>query len=476
MTFSVAVIGRPNVGKSTLFNRLTGKRHAIVDDTPGVTRDRREGEGRLAELEFTLIDTAGLEDSYDDSLEGRMRRQTEIALDEADVTLFMIDGRAGLTPLDEHFAGWLRERNAPVLLVVNKCEGKAGLAGLLDSYSLGLGEPIAISSEHGEGLGELYDALKPFSDTAEEQRKQLDELTGGEKYDLEQFDDSLEDDDEDEGEDEIDPDRPLKLAIVGRPNVGKSTLVNQLVGSDRMLTGPEAGITRDAIAVRWQYEGRPVRLVDTAGLRRKSKVRKKLENLSVGDTLRTVRYAEIVILVLDANMPFDKQDLTIARMVAEQGRGLIIVINKWDAVEDRKAALQHVEDKLLTSLTQVKGVPVITCSAKSGKGLNKLLPAVVKLYDTWNKRISTGALNRWLDDMVTAHPPPLASGRRIKLRYMTQAKSRPPTFILFSSRADQLQESYLRYLVNGLREDFNLPGTPIRMLTRKGENPYVDSK
>lgn len=476
MSLTVAVIGRPNVGKSTLFNRLTGKRHAIVDNTPGVTRDRREGEGRLAELEFTLIDTAGLEDSYDDSLEGRMRRQTEVALDEADVTLFMIDGRAGLTPLDEHFAGWLRERNAPVLLVVNKCEGKAGLAGLLDSYSMGLGEPIAISSEHGEGLGDLYDALKPFHDEAVERQKFEDQITANDQDDFDNFDDTLKDDDDEEDEGEIDPDRPLKLAIVGRPNVGKSTLVNQLLGNDRMLTGPEAGITRDAIAVRWNYQGRPIRLVDTAGMRRKARVKEKLEGLSVGDTLRTIRYAEVVLLILDADMPFDKQDLTIARMVAEQGRGLVVVVNKWDAVEDRKAALQHVKDKLLTSLTQVKGVPVVTCSAKTGKGLKKLLPEVIKLYETWNKRISTGALNRWLEDMTVAHPPPLVSGRRIKLRYMTQAKSRPPTFILFSTRAQQIPESYLRYLVNGLREDFKMPGVPIRMLTRKGNNPYVDDK
>jgi len=451
MTFTVAVIGRPNVGKSTLFNRLTGKYHAIVDDTPGVTRDRREGDGSISDLKFRLIDTAGLEDAYDDSLEARMRQQTEIAFDEADVALFLIDGRAGLTPVDEHFAQWLRTRQTPVLVVVNKCEGRAGQAGLVESYSLGLGEPIAISAEHGEGLSELYDALSEHA----------------ERIAPDEPEPSFEDDEEQD-------DGTLKLAIVGRPNVGKSTMINKLIGEERMLTGPEAGITRDAIAIAWQYKDREIRLVDTAGLRRKARIKEKLEGMSVGDTLRSIRFAEVVVLVLDANAVLDKQDLTIARHVVEEGRALIIAVNKWDAADDRKASLQRLEDRLQTSLPQVRGVPIVTCSAKTGKGLNRLMPAVLKTYETWNTRISTGALNRWLSAMTEAHPPPIAAGRRIRLRYATQAKTRPPTFVLFSSRADQIPESYNRYLINGLRETFGLDGIPIRMFARKGDNPYAN--
>ncbi len=454
MTFTVAVIGRPNVGKSTLFNRLTGKHHAIVDDTPGVTRDRREGDGSISDLKFRLIDTAGLEDAYDDSLEARMRQQTEIAFDEADVALFLIDGRTGLTPIDEHFAKWLRTRDTPVLLLVNKCEGRAGQVGLVESYSLGLGEPIAISAEHGEGLSELYDAL---SEHAERLAPSVSE-------------DFLPEDGNDDEED----DGTLKLAIVGRPNVGKSTMINKLIGEDRMLTGPEAGITRDAIAVAWTYKDREIRLVDTAGLRRKARIKEKLEGMSVGDTLRSIRFAEVVVLVLDANAVLDKQDLTIARHVIEEGRALIIAVNKWDAADDRKASLQRLEDRLQTSLPQVRGVPIVTCSAKTGKGLDRLMPAVLKIYDTWNTRISTGALNRWLFTMTESHPPPLASGRRIRLRYATQAKTRPPTFVLFSSRIEQLPESYNRYLINGIRETFGLNGIPIRMFIRKSDNPYAD--
>jgi GTPase len=458
MTFTVAVIGRPNVGKSTLFNRLTGKHHAIVDDTPGVTRDRREGDGSIGDLKFRLIDTAGLEDAYDDSLEARMRQQTEIAFDEADVALFLIDGRSGLTPLDEHFAQWLRTRQTTVLLVVNKCEGRAGRAGLMESYSLGLGEPIAVSAEHGEGLSELYDAL---SEQAERIAPDVVE-----EFDEDEAASGLDDDEFDDG--------TLKLAIVGRPNVGKSTMINKLIGEERMLTGPEAGITRDAIAVSWQYQGREIRLVDTAGLRRKARIKEKLEGMSVGDTLRSIRFAEVVVLVLDANAVLDKQDLTIARHVIEEGRALIIAVNKWDAADDRKASLQRLEDRLQTSLPQVRGVPIVTCSAKTGKGLNRLMPAVMRTYETWNTRISTGALNRWLFAMTEAHPPPIAAGRRIRLRYATQAKTRPPTFVLFSSRADQIPESYNRYLINGLRETFDLDGIPIRMFARKGDNPYAN--
>jgi GTP-binding protein len=472
MTFTVAVIGRPNVGKSTLYNRLTGTQHAIVDDTPGVTRDRREGEANISDLKFHLVDTAGLENAYDDSLESRMRQQTEVAIDSADVALFLIDGRAGVTPLDEHFAGWLRKRKTPIVLVVNKCEGKAGQSGLGESYALGIGDPVAISAEHGEGLLELYDALSVHAErVAAENPPEYNasvELEPVVDVDLET------DEDGELIEEDIVDDGPLKLAIVGRPNVGKSTMINKLIGEERMLTGPEAGITRDAIAVGWRYRDRDIRLVDTAGLRRKARIKEKLEGMSVGDTLRSIRFAEVVILALDANAVLDKQDLTIARHVIEEGRALIFVVNKWDAAEDRKASLQRLSDKLQTSLPQVRGVPIVTCSAKTGKGLNRLMPAVMKAYEIWNSRISTGALNRWLYAMTEAHPPPMVSGRRIRLNYATQAKTRPPTFVLFSSRADQLPESYNRYLINGIRETFGLDGIPIRMFARKRDNPYAD--
>lgn len=473
MTFTVAVIGRPNVGKSTLFNRLTGKQHAIVDDTPGVTRDRREGAGSISDLEFRLIDTAGLEDAYDDSLEARMREQTELALSDADVTLFLIDGRAGVVPLDEHFANWLRKHPTPTLLVVNKCEGKAGKAGLYESYGLGLGEPIPLSAEHGEGLSELYDALAPYEKEEQPLPSEYDhdtlsdiDLNSGEPSDSELMDEEVVEEDV--------SDRPLKLAIIGRPNVGKSTMINKLLGQERLLTGPEAGVTRDAIAIAWEYKGREVRLVDTAGMRRKARIKEKLEYMSVGDTLRSIRFAEVVILVLDANAPLDKQDLTIARHVVEEGRALIIAVNKWDIADNRVAAAKRIEDRLQTSLPQVRGVPIVTCSSKTGKGLQKLMPAVLNAHELWNTRISTGALNRWLAATVEAHPPPVSGLGRIKLRYMTQARTRPPTFVLFSSRADKLPESYFRYLVNEMRADFKLPGIPIRLHGRKGENPYAE--
>ena len=443
MSFTVAIIGRPNVGKSTLFNRLVGKKLALVDDTPGVTRDRREGEASISNLHFRVIDTAGLEEKFDDSLEGRMRRQTEIALEEADVALMLIDARTGITPLDKHFAGWLRKSETPVILVANKCEGKAGMPGLMESFSLGLGEPIALSAEHGEGLAELFDVLLPFEDQ------------GGE---------AGEDDDE----------KPLQLAIVGRPNAGKSTLVNHLIGEERMLTGPEAGVTRDAIAVEWNYEGRAIKLVDTAGLRKKARVQKKLEKLSVADSLRVIRMAEVVVLMVDAEETFEKQDLTIAAHVIEEGRALVIAVNKWDTVKDRQGTLKLIRDRLSISLPQVRGVPVITLSALSGRGVEKLIPAVLEVYELWNTRISTARLNRWLEIMLEQHPPPMAKGRRLKVRYMTQVKARPPTFSLFMSSRGELPESYLRYLVNGLREDFNLPAVPIRIFPRTGNNPYAD--
>ena len=469
MPFTIAIIGRPNVGKSTLFNRLVGRKLAIVDDTPGVTRDRREGEGKLAELKFRLIDTAGLEDVTDDSLEARMRRQTEHALDEADVALMVIDARAGVTPMDQHFVSWLRARGTPAILVANKCEGRAGESGLFDAYSLGLDEPVAFSAEHGLGLSDLYDRLIPFAEAAAAE--------GTQAYDDEdEFADLEEFNDEGDGDDAAEP-KALQLAIVGRPNVGKSTMINRLLGEDRMLTGPEAGITRDSISISWQHGGRDYRLIDTAGLRRKARITDKLESLSTRDTLRAVRFAHVVVLVLDADAVLEKQDLTIARQVIEEGRALIIAVNKWDAAKDRGETIQRLSDRLQTSLPQVRGIPVITCSALTGQGLDKLLPTVTATYDLWNTRVGTGDLNRWLTDMQEAHPAPMGKGgKRIRLRYATQAKARPPTFIMFCTRATELPDSYTRFLVNGLRDHFGLDGVPIRLIYRKSENPYADRK
>ncbi len=446
MSITVAIIGRPNVGKSTLFNRLVGKRLALVDDTPGLTRDRREGTARLADLEFTVIDTAGLEDVTGDVLEARMRAQTERALDGADVALLLIDARAGVTPLDRHFADWLRRRDQTAVVIANKCEGGAGAAGLIETYALGLGDPIPLSAQHGEGMGDLYDILVPFVDGAEE-------TVADGKIDV----------------------GPLQLAIVGRPNVGKSTLVNRLLGEDRVVTGPEAGITRDAVSISWTYKGRPIRLIDTAGLRRKSRVAGRPEGLSTADALRAIRYAQVVVLVLDSQAAMERQDLTIARQVIEEGRALLIAVNKWDLVTDAKAVLGHLNDRLERSLPQVRGIPILTLSALTGKGGGKLMPAVLDIYEVWNRRISTGRLNQWLAEMTEHHPPPLAGGRSIRLRYVTQAKTRPPTFVLFASRPEQLPESYLRYLANSLRRSFDLPGVPIRLFSRKGKNPYAPS-
>jgi GTP-binding protein len=461
----VAIVGRPNVGKSTLFNRLVGKRLAIVDDTPGVTRDRREGEGRIADLRFRVIDTAGFEDAADDSLEARMRRQTERAITEADVALLLIDARAGVTPLDERFASLLRKGKTPILLAANKCEGRAAEQGLLEAYSLGLGEPIPLSAEHGEGLSDLYDALQPYVE--------------GEAYapalEAPEMDVALpEDMDEDAvaaAEAEA-PKRPLQLAIVGRPNVGKSTLINRYLGEDRLLTGPEAGITRDSIAVDWTWKGREVRLVDTAGLRKRARVSGKIERLSAADTRRAIDFAEVVVLLLDARDMLEKQDLTIARQVIDEGRALIVAANKWDAVDDKPEALQKLKDRLEFSLAQLRGVPVVTMSALTGRNLDRLLEEAFAIHKKWNARVPTAKLNRWLEAVVAQHPPPLSKGRRIKIRYMTQAKTRPPTFALFASQADNLPESYLRYLSNALRADFDLAGVPLRLNARQGKNPF----
>ncbi len=461
MSFTLAIIGRPNVGKSTLFNRLVGKRLAIVDDTPGVTRDRREAEASISDLKFHILDTAGLEDATDDSIESRMRQQTEQAVLDADVALLLIDGRAGVTPTDSHFAQWLRTQNTPVILGVNKCEGKQAEAGMYEAYSLGLGDPIALSAEHGLGLDELYDALVPFRDKAEAEAADNGDLL------------PLRDSGEEQDDEEVLA-SPLQLAIVGRPNAGKSTLVNRLLGEDRMLTGPEAGITRDAIASKWTWQGREIRLVDTAGLRKQARVQEKLEYLAVNDTFRAIQYAQVVVLVLDAEQPLEKQDLTIARKVVDEGRALIIAVNKWDSVPNRTEQMALIKDRLQTSLQQIRGVRVVTMSALTGKGVDKLLPTVFEIFDLWNTRVPTGALNRWLSAMLEAHPPPMGShGRRLTIRYVTQAKTRPPTFYLFSSTAGKLPDSYLRYLANGLRDDFGLDGVPIRIHTRSGKNPYA---
>jgi len=443
MASTVALIGRPNVGKSTLFNRLVGRRLAIVDERPGVTRDRREGEGRLFDLSFRVIDTAGLEEMAAESLEGRMRQQTERAVEEAEAVLFLIDARAGVTPLDEHFANWLRRTGRPIVLVANKCEGAAAEGGLLEAHGLGFGEPVALSGEHGLGLDELHERLTPLLAT-------------------------------DDKEEENAADDSLQLAIVGRPNVGKSTLVNQLLGEERMLTGPEAGITRDSIAIPWSYKGRPIRLVDTAGLRRRAKVTDKLEKLSAADTLRVVDFAQVVVLLLEAELGLEKQDLTIARRVVDEGRALVIGVNKWDACADRQAAMGAIRDRLERSFPQTRGIPVVTLSALDGKGVDKLMQAVTAAYEVWNKRVPTAALNRWLEEVVAAHPPPAPGGRRVRLKYITQARNRPPTFAVACSRPDALPDSYLRYLENALRQDFDLPGTPIRIHMRRSRNPYVE--
>ncbi|MDB5689136.1 MAG: GTP-binding protein Der [Sphingomonas bacterium] len=445
----VAIVGRPNVGKSTLFNRLVGKKLALVDDRPGVTRDRREGDATLIGLNFRLIDTAGFEDEDPDSLPGRMRAQTQAAVREADAALFLIDARVGVVPLDEEIARWLRSEDTPVILIANKAEGRAGEAGVNEAFALGFREPLPFSAEHGEGLADLFDALLPLLEP-----------------------DGPPEESDSAEEDEDAPDGPLKLAIVGRPNAGKSTLVNRLLGEERMITGPEAGITRDSIAIEWEWEGRPVRLIDTAGLRRKAKVEDKLERLSAADTMHAIDFAEVVVLLLDATRGLEAQDLRIADQVLQEGRALIVALNKWDVAENPPSLFQGVRFALDEGLAQVKGLPLLTVSGATGRGLDQLIGAAFETRDAWSRRVSTGQLNRWFEGAVEKNPPPAPGGRRIKLRYLTQAKTRPPGFVLFGTRVDQLPESYKRYIVNGIRRDLGFGAVPVRLTVRAPRNPF----
>lgn len=467
--FTLAIVGRPNVGKSTLFNRLAGKKLAIVDDTPGVTRDWREAGAELFGHSFKIIDTAGLEEHFDDSIEGRMRRQTEGALAQADAVLFVIDGRSGLTPLDEHFAQWLRKQKMPVILVVNKAENdKAVMSAMGDAYSLGLGEPISMSSAHGIGMEDLFYALQPYFDDEEDEQDSFD----NNGIDLDTIDDIEGREDFEFEAEEDDPEKPIKIAIVGRPNVGKSTLLNAIVEDERVMTGPEAGITRDAIAVDWQYDGRAFKLVDTAGMRKKSRVIGAIEKMSVEDTMRAVRLAQVVIMVIDANSPLEKQDLHIAGHIVEEGRALIIAVNKWDTVREKDELLEEMQYRLETSLGQVKDVRFVPISALHGRNIDKLFKAAMKTYEFWNARTSTGKLNRWLSRVESQNAAPLVSGRSNRLKYITQVKTRPPTFAIWVSQPKELPQSYRRYLINALRRDFDIQSVPIRLMVRTSKNPY----
>lgn len=462
MSFTMAIVGRPNVGKSTLFNRLVRQKLALVDDTPGVTRDLREGEAKLHDMRFTVVDTAGLEDVTDDSLQGRMRALTERAVDMADVCLFMIDGRTGVTQTDMVLANILRKRAARVILVVNKAEGKAADEGFYDAYNLGLGEPLRLSGEHGEGIDELYHTLLPIE-------KEFDTVS----YEAITNVDVSDDVDEDGEADIIPSDKPLQIAVVGRPNAGKSTLINKIIGEDRLLTGPEAGITRDAISVNTEWEGQNFRIFDTAGMRKKAKVQQKLEKLSVSDGLRAVKFAEVVVVLLDAAIPFEQQDLRIADLAEREGRAVVLAVNKWDLEGNKAHKLNELREAFTRLLPQLRGAPMVMVSAKTGKGIDRLHAAIISAYAVWNTRISTSKLNRWLAVQVDSHPPPAPAGRRIRMRYMTQVKTRPPTFVVFCSIPDKLPDSYSRFLVNGMRRDFDMPGSPIRIHLRAGENPYA---
>jgi len=457
MPFTIAIIGRPNVGKSTLFNRLVGQKLALVDDEPGVTRDRREGEGRLGDLEFTVIDTAGLDEGAKGSLTARMQEQTETAIDLADALLFVVDARVGLTPNDRAFADFARRANKPVVLVANKAEGKHGEIGAMESYALGLGDPIQVSAEHGEGLSDLYDALRPLMP------EPVDEA------------DEFDDDDIIETDAEVSR-RPIHVAIVGRPNAGKSTLINHLLGEERLLTSSEAGTTRDSISVEITWQGREFRVYDTAGLRRRSRIEEKLEKLSVADALRAVRFAEVVVLTMDSQNKFEEQDLRIADLIEREGRAVVVAANKWDLMGRQSSLVSALRTDLDHLLPQIKGAPIIAVSGLMGEGIDRLMSAIEQAYAVWNKRVPTAALNRWFEQAVDANPPPAVSGRRLKLNYITQAKARPPSFILFCSRADAVPQSYLRYLVNSLRGSFELPGTPIRITLREKANPFAHKR
>jgi len=446
MSFTLAIVGRPNVGKSTLFNRLVGRRLALVDDRPGVTRDRREGEGRLGDLDFTVIDTAGLEEAAPESMSGRMRTQTETAIAQSDAILFMIDARAGATAVDRAFANLVRKAGKPTILVANKMEGRAGEAGRLDAYSLGLGEPVPVSAEHNEGMADLYDAVRA---ALPERTAQQIEAAGAPSGP-----------------------HPIRVAIVGRPNAGKSTLINRLIGEDRLLTAPEAGTTRDSIAVDFEWHEQKFRLHDTAGLRRRSRIDEKLEKLSVADALNAIRFAEVAVVLLDVENAFEEQDQRIADLVEREGRAIVIAVNKWDLKDKKVGAISKLREQAEDKLRQLKGVPVVAVSALTGEGLDRLMQAVIDAHEVWNKRVPTAALNRWFEAALSAHPPPAVSGRRLKLNYITQAKSRPPSFVVFCTRADAVPDAYKRYLVNSLRETFDLPGTPIRLALREKENPF----
>ncbi len=450
MAFTIALIGRPNVGKSTLFNRLVGQKLALVDDAPGVTRDRREGRARLGDLDFTVIDTAGLDEGAKGSLASRMREQTGMAISGADALLFVVDARAGVIPQDRAFADLARKSGKPVIVVANKSEGRQGEAGVNEAFALGLGQPVAISAEHGEGIGELYEALRAIAPPSKDE----------------------------EPDEEVRPEvpHPIRVAVVGRPNAGKSTLINRLLGQERLLTSPEAGTTRDAIAVDIDWQGKKFRLFDTAGLRRRSRVEEKLEKLSVADALRAIRFAEVVVVLMDAQAKFEEQDLRIVDLAEREGRALVIAISKWDLVERKAGAIGALREQADRLLPQVRGVPLVAVSGFTGEGVDRLMQAVERAYEVWNRRVPTAALNRWFDQALQANPPPAVSGRRLKLNYVTQPKARPPSFVIFCSRADAVPEAYKRYLVNSLRDEFDLPGVPVRIALREKSNPFAHKR
>lgn len=472
MSFTVAIVGRPNVGKSTLFNRLVGKKLALVDDTPGVTRDRRPGDAKLVDLRFTIIDTAGLEETGPDTLEGRMRAQTEMAVHEADLTLFVVDAKSGLTPLDKTFGELLRRSGKPVVLVANKSEARGSDGGFYDAFTLGLGEPVPISAEHGQGMIDLRDAIVEAIGEEHAFPDEDDEAVTNVSIPASEVDG----DGDEDFEPEYDETKPLRVAIVGRPNAGKSTLINRFLGEDRLLTGPEAGITRDSISVEWDWRGRTIKMFDTAGMRRKARVQEKLEKLSVADALRAIRFAETVVIVFDATIPFEKQDLHIVDLVLREGRAAVLAFNKWDLVEYPQEVLADLREKTERLLPQARGIRAVPISGQTGYGLDKLMQSIIDTDKVWNKRISTAKLNRWLDSVQTQHPPPAVSGRRLKLKYMTQVKARPPAFMISCTRPDAVPEHYLRYLTNGLRADFQMPGVPIRIHLRASENPFESKK